>query len=44
MKKKNKRNMTKYPGLDNTVNLRIRKDYMDIDYADKLSPEDKLVA
>lgn len=40
-KKKNRRAKVKYPGLDKAVNARMRWEYMDQDYVDKLSPEEK---
>lgn len=39
--KNNKRSRTKYPGLDSTVNLKIRRDLFDQDYIDKLSDKEK---
>lgn len=40
-KKKNKRNSTKFPGLDPAVNLKTRIDQLDMDYINKLSEKDK---
>lgn len=39
--KKTRRSQTKYPGLNPGVNGRFRKDAIDFDYLDKLSPEEK---
>lgn len=41
--KKNRRNKTKYPGLEKKVNLKIRHEILDQDYIDKLSPDEKPV-
>lgn len=35
------RKRTKYPGLDKKVHPKVRQDYLDIDYADKLSDKEK---
>jgi hypothetical protein len=40
-KKKPRRNNVAYPGLDKSVNRRVIREYMDQDYVDKLSPEEK---
>lgn len=40
-KKKNKRNNTKYPALNPSLNLKTRTDLLDYDYLDKLSEKDK---
>ncbi len=39
--KKSRRSQTKYPGLEKTVNRRVIREYMDQDYIDKLSPDEK---
>lgn len=39
--KKTRRKQTKYPGLVKSVNRRVIREYMDQDYIDKLSPEEK---
>lgn len=39
--KKTKRSKTLYPGLDKSVNLRIRHELLDQDYLDKLSGDEK---
>lgn len=41
MKKKNKRNNTKYPALNPSLNLKTRTDLLDYDYLDKLSDKEK---
>lgn len=41
---KNKRSRSKFPGLDPSVNLKVRQELIDQDYIDKLSEEDKLMA
>jgi hypothetical protein len=39
--KKTRRSQTKYPGLAPQVNGRFRKETIDFDYLDQLSPEEK---
>lgn len=39
--KKNRRNQAKYPGLEKRFTSRIRQEYLDYDYIDKLSEEEK---
>jgi len=41
VKKQTKRSRTKYPGLEPSVNSKLRWEYMDQDYIDKLSDEEK---
>ncbi len=41
MKKKNKRNNTKYPALNPSLNLKTRTDLLDYDYLDKLNDKEK---
>jgi hypothetical protein len=43
-KRRNKRTLSKYPGLDPQVNLRIRREVAEIDYMHKLSKEEKLLS
>jgi hypothetical protein len=43
-KKKTKHSKAQYPGLDASVNLKIRRELFDQDYIDKLSDTDKLMA
>lgn len=40
-KKQTKRKKTKYPGLDPSVNTRIRHELLDCDYLDKLTEKEK---
>lgn len=40
-KKKNKRNSSKFKGLDLQVNLKIRRDELEVDYLNKLSEKEK---
>lgn len=39
-KKKSKRSETEYPNLDPNLNLKSRRDLIDFDYLDQLSPKD----
>jgi len=41
VKKKNRRNSTKYPALKPDLNLKTRTDLLDYDYIDKLSAKEK---
>lgn len=40
-KKNNKRSSTKYPAFNPKLNTRLRQEFLDIDYVDKLSEEEK---
>ena len=42
MKKKTKRDRSKYPGLDKSVNLKIRHELLDFDYLHLLSEKEKI--
>lgn len=42
--KSTKHSRSAYPGLDKGVNLKIRHEALEIDYVDKLSHEEKLMA
>lgn len=40
-KRKKKRNQEVYPNLKKGLNSRVRQEYLDMDYIDKLSPDEK---
>lgn len=41
--KKTRHSRSKFPGLDKSVNLKIRQDLLDQDYLDKLSEKELLM-